>query len=237
MKTKNQLKKSASKIESVMGMEHKKNVSSLKGTLTRAASTKKQVALHLVSMEQHMPDGEKSLAKWADKILGIEIRKTVQHVYELAAILRGVIDKSLGLTEADYWSMGQNDLVQLSAFITKDEFKPRLNDAVEAVKSGEKVRAKLAAIRKEVNGTKAPPKPPKDDKPDSEKIEISILEPVVVRALKNEIDFADAKKLKAIEEVALKYLDYIDARIAENAKVAKSAKGKAAKSDKLQLVG
>ncbi len=210
------------KIKDIMQQSESDNLVGLKTEITKAQNAKKRIAVRLVSLEQHMPEGT-SLNKWATKVLGFEIRKTVQHVYELAHIVRGVIAGNLGISEPDYWKMSQNDLVQLSAFITKDEYKPRLAEAVEAVKSGEKVRQKLAAIRKEINGPRKS-KPKQDEKPEPEqpreKIKVSLLEPVIVRELKNEVDRSTAEQLHAIEEVARRYLKYISAEIDSRSKTA-----------------
>lgn len=96
----------------------------------------KQVAKILAAMVSGGDCKPGDMKKHAEMITGLDIRKTLQNVYELTNVLRAVIGEEIEITLAEFDSLDASKLALLSPFLSKEELKPLLAEAVNAAKTG-----------------------------------------------------------------------------------------------------
>ena len=174
-------------IKEIMSETPEESVCNIKRSLTSTTNAKKLIAVRVVRLEKDKPKGE-DLAKFIQRKLGIDIKEVTQHVYELAHIVRAVQSGKVNVSEDQFWKLTTYNLVQLSAFITKEKFKAHLDEATEVVTKGVKVRDGLRAIRKVANG----------DKPGK----VAILhDPKLMARIVKEIENGDAELLTSYSEI------------------------------------
>lgn len=97
---------------------------------------KKPVVKTLAAMIDAGDCQQGKLRETALEITGKDIKKDFQSIYELLAVFQAVIAGSIGITEAEFDEMESSKLALLSPFLSKDELKPLLDQAVELAKNG-----------------------------------------------------------------------------------------------------
>lgn len=69
-------------------------------------------------------------------ITGEDIREKLQDIYGLVNVFQAVVDGIIPMTEEEYDKCDSSKLALVSPFLTKDELKPMLAQAVELAKTG-----------------------------------------------------------------------------------------------------
>lgn len=100
------------------------------------ACPQKQVAKILAAM---IAEGDCKLGdmrKHAFSITGLDIRKTMQNVYELTNVIRAVVANKIGILDAEFDTLDSSKLALLSPFLSKEILKPFLSEAVNTARFG-----------------------------------------------------------------------------------------------------
>ena len=101
-----------------------------------SASRQKEVAKTLVAAVAAGDCKSGKFRQHAEKITGKDIRENLQNVYELMKVFEAVLAGKIQITEEEFDNLDSSKLALLSPFLSKPELAEKLDEAVEAVKTG-----------------------------------------------------------------------------------------------------
>lgn len=126
------------------------------------AELQKDVAKLFVAMIASGDCKAGEMRKHGIRITGEDIREKLQDIYGLVNVFQAVVDGTIEISEEEFDKMDSSKLALLSPFLTKDELKDKLGNAVNAAKTG---------TAKDIRALK--PKAEKDKEPESDKPKVT----------------------------------------------------------------
>jgi hypothetical protein len=134
--TSNNTATAAASYAAILGLTPEHRAQFLRDSTVTTGDVKKTVAKTLAAMiaANDCPAGK--IREKAKEITGKDIRENFQSIYELLAVFQAVIAGEIDITEEEFEAMESSKLALLSPFLSKDELKPLLAEAVELAKNG-----------------------------------------------------------------------------------------------------
>ncbi len=127
----------------LLGLSKDERNDDMKSSFNRAvvltdakAELQKHVAKLFVAMIAAGDCKPGEMRKHGILITGEDIREKLQDIYGLVNVFQAVVDGTIEITEDEFDKMDSSKLALLSPFLTKDELKDKLADAVKAAKTG-----------------------------------------------------------------------------------------------------